>query len=140
MRVALGTIALELNRWSTKMPSYRVSEWLPKIKNVGFDGLELWENHVLKAEGELQKIKAFGMPITVYNTYAGFTDSKEDTENRTKAVQMIHELGAGAVKYNVGNDKEAFEQYRKNLIKFAENLPESCVTLCECHGGTLLED
>jgi len=139
-RVSLGTIALEVNRWSAdRNPSYSVSEWITKIKATGFDGLELWENHVLLAEGEAEKIVASGFPVEVYNHYGMFTNAEEDVYKREKAIKMINFLGAKAVKYNVGNTPKLLDEYKENVLRFADALPVDCVLLCENHAGTLLE-
>jgi len=139
-QICLGTIALETNRWSTRIPSYLVSDWIEKIQTAGFEGIELWENHVLKSDKEAEKIKESGIPVMVYNTYAGFTDSDDDKKARIKASEMINYLDAGAVKYNIGNDPKLFNEYKKNVQVFAESLPKSCALLCELHGGTLMEN
>ena len=137
--IYLGTIALEINRWSSREPSFLVSHWLKKIQAAGFDGLELWENHVLRSQGEADKIKASGFPVAIYNHYGVFSSSANDVEKRKTAANMINHLGAGAVKYNVGNDTELLPQYKENVLCFAEELPKDCVLLCECHAGTVLE-
>ena len=139
-KILMGTIALEVNRWGSRMPSYLVSEWIPKFRADGFDGIELWENHVLLSEGEAEKIKASGFPVGVYNTYAGFSDSDEDKAARAKAAEMINFFGAGAVKYNVGNDYDLLEVYKENVLRFAESLHKDCTLMCECHDGTVFED
>jgi len=137
--ISLGSIALEVNRWSSRNPSYSVSGWIPKIKAAGFDGLELWENHVLLAEGEAEKIAASGFPVSVYNHYGLFTNDKEEIAKRDMAVKMIKTLGTKAVKYNIGNNPELLAEYKENVLAFASALPEDCVLLCENHAGTLLE-
>ena len=138
-QIYLGTIALEMNRWSTRIPSYLVSDWIPKIKSAGFDGLELWENHVLLSPGEADKIKATGFPVAIYNHYGGFSNSAEDIEKRNTAAEMINHIGAGAVKYNVGSNPFELPSYKENVLRFADALPKDCVLLCECHDGTALE-
>jgi len=138
-KIYLGTVALEMNRWSSRIPTFLVSQWIPKIQAAGFEGLELWENHVLLNPGEAQKIKATGFPVAIYNHYSKFSSSLEDIEKREAAVKMICYLGAGAVKYNIGNDQTLLPQYRENVLRFADTLPEDCMLLCECHDGTLLE-
>jgi len=136
--IYLGTVALEKNRWSTKIPTFLVSDWIPKFKAAGFNGLELWENHVLLSEGEAEKIKTMDFPVAVYNHYGTFTNSPNDVAMRVKAAEMTNFLGAGAVKYNIGNDPSLLDEYKSNVLKFAEEA--DCVLLCECHAGTLLED
>ena len=135
--IYLGTIALEVNRWSSRIPTFLVSQWIPKIRDAGFDGLELWENHVLLSPGEAEKIKDSGFLVAIYNHYGGFTNSPEDVDRRIKAAEMINFLNAGAVKYNIGNDPAMLPVYKENVLKFAESVPAKL--LCECHGGTLLE-
>jgi len=136
-KIYLGTIALEKNRWSSRVPSYLVSEWLPKIKAAGFDGLELWENHVLQSPGEAEKLKNSGVPIAIYNHYGTFSNSPEDVAKREQAIEMINFLDAGAVKYNVGNDPALLPEYRENILRMADAI--NGTMLCECHGNTLLE-
>jgi hypothetical protein len=100
--------------------------------------IELWEFHYLLAdESEKQKLTEVEIPI-LYNSYVGFTD--EDAEARSKAAEAINKLQSHALKYNIGNDLEKFEEYRNNLISWSEEIHPDCRILCECHGGTLLED
>ena len=138
-KIYLGTVALEINRWSSREPSYLVSQWIEKIKTAGFDGLELWENHVLRSPGEAEKIRASGLKVAIYNHYGTFSSSPDDVEKRKAAAQMVSLLGAGAVKYNVGSAPELTAQYKENVLAFADELPKDCVLLCECHAGTVLE-
>ena len=136
-KIYMGTIALEKNRWSSRVPSYLVSEWLPKIKAAGFEGFELWENHVLASPGEAEKLKDSGFPIAIYNHYGTFSNSPEDVEKREKAVEMINFLGAGGVKFNVGNDPALLPVYRENVLRMADAIDG--IMFCECHANTLLE-
>ena len=133
-RVFLGTVALEINRWGSRVPSFKVSDYLERIKNAGFDGIELWENHA--AGDEPEKIKASGFPVSVFNTYAGFGD--EDAPAREAAANTANFLNSGAVKYNVGEDASRLNEYKRNVSGFADMLPRSDL-LCECHAGTVLE-
>jgi len=135
MQIYLGTVALEINRWGSRIPSYLVSEWIPKIKTAGFAGLELWENHVLQNQSEAEKIKDSGFPVVVYNHYGLFTNEQEELRN--KAINMINFLGAKAVKFNIGNDPALLNEYKENVKKFASSI--NATMLCECHDGTLLE-
>ena len=139
-RVLIGTIALEMNRWSNRVPSYKVSDWLSRFNNDGFDGMELWENHVIHevSEGEAAKIKDLGFPVSVYNTYALF--GEDDAEKRKNAAKMIEYFNVDAVKFNVGDDLTQIDVYKSNLLEFADTIPSKCRLLCECHGGTILDD
>lgn len=138
-RIYIGTILLEKNRWAKgKQPSYSVREWLPRFEKDGFDGLELWENHVLLAPPEeAQALERSRVPVAVYNTYMGFDDRGE--EARRKAAQMAARLKAQSVKYNVGADKAKTAEYVNNVRAWAEMLPKDCRLLCECHAGTIME-
>jgi len=111
---------------------------LERFKADGFDGVELWEFHYLAAEeAEQERLVAEAAPVAIYNSYVGFTD--EESEARAKAAEAIVRLGAGAVKYNFGNDAAKLDEYRRNLLAWAEQLPSACRLLCECHPGTVLE-
>ncbi len=133
----IGTVCLERNRWGSRKPSFQVSDWLPRFKADGFDGIELWENHFALADAEEQQRLIESSFVTVYNTYAGFSDA--DAEAREQAAQAVERLTAPAVKYNVGRERERLDEYRRNLLAWAERLPTSCRLLCECHPGTALE-
>jgi len=137
-RVYMGTVSLERNRWGSREPSFRVSDWLPRFVADGFDGVELWENHFLAAdEGEQVRLVDAAPLVAVYNSYVGFAD--EDAEARKRAAGAVAQLRAPAVKYNLGGDESKLDEYRRNLLDWSEQLPLSCRLLCECHPGTVLE-
>lgn len=136
--VYMGTVCLERNRWESRKPSYLVSDWLPRFEADGFDGVELWENHFLEADtAEQSRLVDAAAAIAVYNSYVGFSD--DDAEARAKAVGAIALLKPGAVKYNFGGDVTRLAECRRNLLTWADQLPENCRLLCECHPGTVLE-
>lgn len=138
--IYFGTVCLERNRWGSRQPSFRVSEWLPRFRADGFDGVELWENHFLAADpAEQALLVERAAPVAVFNSYAGFADGPAETEQRAGAAKAIRRLRAAAVKYNVGADPARLAEYRRNLLAWAEALPPACRLLCECHGGTVLE-
>lgn len=140
--VFLGTILLEPNRHKNqRVPTYRVSEWLPRFAEAGFDGVELWENHALLVdEAELDAIasaaKSIPMPVAVFNTYAGFHDDQQ--LQRDKAISLVRRLGAPALKYNFSNDASCRDEQLRNVRAFADALP-GVRLLCECHHGTIAE-
>lgn len=136
-RIYIGTVALERNRWASRQPSFLVSGWLDRFRADGFDGIELWENHYLCADPDEQRRLRAAAPIAVYNSYAGFDEGSSDTRART--AEAVARLKAGRVKYNFGNKADKTAEYRQNLLSWADDLPEECVLLCECHGGTVLE-
>ncbi|MFC1715500.1 sugar phosphate isomerase/epimerase family protein [Candidatus Poribacteria bacterium] len=138
--IYIGTILLELNRWgSSKTPTYLVSEWLDRFQEAGFDGMELWEYHAtLCPPEELAKLEASDFPVAVYNTYCDFSD--ESKSDQHAAADMIRRFGAKGVKFNVGKDPALKDMYLQNLRAWGESLPEDCRLLCECHGGTIVEE
>ena len=137
--IYLGSVCLDRNRWGSREPSFLVSEWLPRFKDDGFDGVELWEFHFLNADqAERDRLVAEAASIAMYNTYVGFED--EAAEAREKNADAIRQLAPSGVKYNVGGDPNRLDEYRRNLLAWADQLPESWRLLCECHCGSVLEE
>ena len=134
----IGTVLLEKNRWSTRVPSFRVSDWLERFVRDGFDGIELWEHHLNAADDELLKLEDAVPPVSVYNLYADFSDASKP--KLAKAAESIRHLHPTGVKFNFGDDADKMAEYRQNLLAFAGALPVGCTLLCEVHQGTVLED
>lgn len=139
-RIYIGSILLERNRWAPgKRPTYRVSEWGERFAAAGFDGVELWENHLLLAPpGEQQALTQMACPVKLYNVY--FTFGDDSLAARQQAAEWIRRLGVEGVKYNLGKDVALREVEMRNLRAWEEMLPSRCRLLCECHAGTILEE
>lgn len=137
--VNLGTVLLEPNRWTAeKRPSFRVSDWFDAIRQAGFTGLELWENHAALADEAEQEALARGpLPIEVFNSYCTFDDA--GSRGREEAAAWVRRLRAQSVKFNFGPEADRTEEYLRNLRAWAALLPPGTRLLCECHGGTVLE-
>lgn len=136
--IYIGSVCLERTRWGKREPSFKVSDWLPRFTRDGFDGVELWEFHYTRAdEAERARMASLG-PIAIFNSYVGFGD--EDAEVRDQVASAIKTLAAPAVKYNLGGDAAKLDEYRRNLLAWAETVPSGCRLLCECHPGTVLEE
>ncbi|MBT3294727.1 MAG: sugar phosphate isomerase/epimerase [Verrucomicrobia bacterium] len=136
--IYISTVALDPTRWGRRIPSFDVSEWLPRFARDGFDGVELWEFHFLPAEkAEQDRLVAAASSVAIYNSYVGFAD--EDAEARAGAAEAITRLQPRAVKYNLGGDATKKDEYRRNLLAWADALPADCRLLCECHPGSILE-
>jgi sugar phosphate isomerase/epimerase len=137
--VNLGTVLLEPNRWTPeKRPSFRVSDWFDAIRQAGFTGLELWENHAALADDAEQEALTRGpLPIEVFNSYCTFDDAGRP--GREAAAAWVRRLRAQSVKFNFGPEAGRTEEYVRNLRDWAALLPPGCRLLCECHGGTILE-
>ena len=138
--IYIATVCLERNRWGSHQPSFAVSEWLERIEADGFSGIELWAFHYLLAGPEEQaRLADLAAPIALFNTYASFADEAQAAQQRADAAAAIAQLGATGVKYNVGRDADRIDEYRRNVIAWADQLPPTCRLLCECHPGTPLE-
>lgn len=137
--IYIATVCLETNRWSSKRPSFAVSDWLDRFAADGFDGVEMWENHYLLADAEEQARLIERGPIALFNTYAGFSDSPEHAEQRDAAAEAIAKLAAAGVKYNCWGKAEQIDEFRRNVLTWAEQVPATCRLLCECHQGTPLD-
>lgn len=137
--IYFSTVLLEKNRWGSREPTILVSDYLEDILAGGFDGLELWENHLLKAEeSEFDAILKGPVPVKVLNTYCDF--DQESLPQREASADLARKVGAGAVKFNFGNKVEKIDEYRENLLNWSEALPAGCRLLCECHPYTVLEE
>lgn len=135
----IGTILLEKNRWTTRIPTIRVSDWVERFRQDGFSGIELWENHfLLQDKEEREALRSSEFPVGVYNSYLDFDNWNEDQAAET--AQVIRDLKVPAVKYNLGKDPSRLEDYILQLNNWAELLPEECRILCECHPGTVMEE
>lgn len=137
--IYISSVLLEKNRWGTRVPSLKVSDWSQRMFDAGFDGIELWENHLLLADAaEREAVLAGPMPVVVLNTYCAFDDPGE--EGRKASAELARFLSASAVKFNFGEDRSMAQVYVDNLAAWREQLPTDCRLLCECHPGTILED
>jgi sugar phosphate isomerase/epimerase len=136
----MASILLESNRWTSRVPSYNVSDWIARFREAGFDGIELWENHALQAsDEELRRIRESGFPVTVFNSYVSFGGNAEEQEHRSLAARLIQFFDAPAVKFNVGKNPLELSGELERLKEWAAMLPMNCRLLCECHPGTSLE-
>ena len=136
--VLIGSILLEVNRHrSGRTPTYRVSDWLERFREAGFDGVELWENHATAApEEEVQALAASPLPMAIYNAYATFWDGSSGLEDSTR---MAERLGARAIKFNWTRDPNRTEDDLRGVDAWQRGLPAGIRALCECHPGTIAE-
>ena len=61
--IYIGSACLERTRWGSRQPSFLVSDWLARFQADGFDGIELWEFHYLRADAAEQERLAAAAPI-----------------------------------------------------------------------------
>jgi sugar phosphate isomerase/epimerase len=136
--IYIGTVLLEANRWARqRTPTFLVSDWLPRLAAAGFDGIELWENHVtLAPASERAALRAAPLPVRVFNSYA--TMNAAGAAARDLAAALALELRAGAVKFNVGKDSASLIEELEAARCWGRQMP-GVQLLCECHPGTALE-
>ena len=136
--ILLGTVAIEPNRWGSitpdRHPRTSVAEWLDRIAAAGFDGLELWDGHLVHAAPSARdRLLSSDVPIRIFNSYVGF-DDPDDAERRAVA-ELVATSGARGVKFNVGNDPALEGAYTERLATWLEALPDDVAAICECHDG-----
>lgn len=140
-QIYLGTVLLEKNRWvkGIRQPTLAVSDWTQQIADAGFDGLELWQNHaLLTTSDERNKLKNSEVPVQIFNSYARC--ETEDEKERIDSVEMSNFFDATGMKYNFGKVAERHSEYTKNVQLWRELLPSQYRFLCECHGGSTMEN
>jgi len=139
LRIYIGTVLLEAQRWNSKAPlTCRVSEWIERFSRAGFDGIELWQNHAaLATEEELTALRQSRVPIPIFNSYASMDDA--GLAGRQLATRFIREFGAKAVKFNVGKNPDTVEKELTTAAAWSAEM-QGVRLLCECHGGTALQE
>ncbi len=139
--IYLGTVLLERNRWvdGERRPSLAVSDWTARIADAGFDGLELWENHaVLADQDERERLRESPVPVRLFNCYDRC--GTETLGARRRAAELAAFFGAEGMKYNFGRDESRHGEYVENVKAWRAMLPAEFRFLCECHGGTTVQD
>ncbi|GAB4451634.1 MAG: hypothetical protein OHK0029_01170 [Armatimonadaceae bacterium] len=116
-----------------------MSQWLPRIRQAGFDGVELWENHFRKVSPDDQQALISSNFCRLFNTYAPFERSLTAQHDREAAALAIRKLRCRGCKFNVGADPESTPEYCQMANDWLRSLPQECKALCECHPGTVLE-
>lgn len=139
-KIYLSSVALEKNRWAKlpgRVPSFNVSDFIPKIKSDGFCGVELWQYHyTLTSDEEKSRLASSGIPF-IFNSYVSIVNRDDELYNSIG--DAVKNLGATAVKYNFGSDIETLSQQLENLNRLTDCMPDGVKMLCECHPNTLME-
>lgn len=137
--IYFSTILLEPNRWKRDLPKQvAASDWLDRIAQAGFEGIELFEPHFLLAStAERNRILAHPIPKPVFNSY--LTLDPAGAIARSQALSAIVETGARAFKFNFGKTRDTWEAEKAVLEEILDELPESVEAWCECHPGTSVE-
>lgn len=142
-RPYLASVALERNRWKKppeRVPSLTLSHWSERLQAAGFAGWELWEPHYfLAGPAERRALEQSPVPIGIFNTYLRpGLDSLDDWERVVEAVDRLGGQVCG-IKFNLGPPLIPLEQQAEAALEWAQRLPSAVRMLCECHGGTVLE-
>ena len=147
-QVLLGTVAIESTRWDRSMPArddrasarpILLADWMDAIASAGFDGIELWERHLLDAErADRDRVVAHALPIRVWNSYVSLDD--DDDASRIAIAAEVARVGATGIKFNVGNDVAQLDSYADRIGRWLDVLPSSVRLLCECHHTTSIAE
>lgn len=133
--VLLGTVAIEPTRWQrgdALPPTLRLAQWLDPIAQAGFDGLEVWERHLTEASAEdLDAIAGHRLAVSCFNTYTSLDDA--EPAGREAVATWVRRTGATGVKFNVGADPDAEDDYVARIAAWLDTLPDTATLLCECH-------
>lgn len=140
-QIYLATVALEKNRWEPgRIPTFNVSEFVPKAIEDGFYGIELWEYHYTKASDEEKaKLASFDVPY-FFNTYLSLEEYDDDVYK--EIANAVKAVNAKGVKFNFGSshvDNPDIPKQIENAKRLAELMPADTKMLCECHPNTVME-
>lgn len=136
----LGTVLIEPNRWRDwESPVVRLAEpFLTAIRDAGFDGLELWENHFHLADsGTIEALRASACPVRILNWY-GVPGNAADESRLLRACEEFSTSLRG-VKFNLSANPAARRNEEAAVERLADKLPVGVSLLCECHAATVLE-
>ena len=148
--VLLGTVAIEPTRWADAMTgpadgallpdTIRLSRRLDDIDAAGFDGIELWERHLTDATpDEAARVIDHPLSIEVFNSYVSLDDP--DPAARSTVTEWVRRTASTGIKFNVGNDTAALDDYAERIAAWLDELPSDVALLCECHHGiSIAED
>ena len=125
--IYLGTVALEPMRWAAflgapdggaEAPLTQVSALQDRIRDAGFDGIEVWQRHITEApEAEVRRIVGHALPVGVFNSYVSLDEPEE--HERFAIAALAAEVGAHGIKFNTGNDPGSAPAYAERIAGVA---------------------
>lgn len=141
-KIFLASVLLEPNRWGPlpRIPRCRLVDWLVKIGQARFDGIELWENHWIYADRqEREALISSPVPIRVYNTY--LIPSEASAEELSQLTGAVSALGATVcgVKFNLGGAGSNLTMEVAAALQWSRQFRQNVTLLCECHADTVME-
>ena len=139
----------------------KIEEIIPEISSIGYDGIEIWGNHLedflsrhKNEPSSLREIKKLtqdnNLSIPMISPYFNLTGNKEEWEKSIKEAKRFIEfariLGSPLIRGFTGevSSKEASEEQRasciKGYIKICEMAMEKEISIAlETHGGNLID-
>jgi hypothetical protein len=117
--VYLSSLLLEKNRWNGKGPALPVSEWIEPIAESGFNGCELWFNHlafVSRSDWEAIKAEAALHQAEIPMLYGHLpTESTEKAKRQREALlDAVDFFRPKALRFHLGEPLTA-DGYLKKL-------------------------
>jgi sugar phosphate isomerase/epimerase len=127
------------------------TELLPRIRDLGYAGVELWDPHAAAADdlpALAAAIRAHGLAVPMLSTYCNFTKSAEHAARSLTDVQAAaaraRVLGAPAVRVFTGNHRSA-DATPEQWTRAADALRTLCdgftdlAFCCEIHDWNLTD-
>jgi len=155
MQILLNTILLEPNRWTAdKIPHKPLERLLPKVKQFGFDKLEIWQYHIPQhSEKEIQRLidvmKALNMTCPVLGAYPAlhlFGNNAEESKKFTHLIQIAVKLNVKIFKVFAGNipSKKINTNQKKQALQSLHTLAlqleaHGILLALETHANTLCD-
>lgn len=138
----LGSVLLEKNRWRhLEPPALKLSQFAGALRNSGFEQIELWEFHYLKADDEERRQLRDGpLSFPVFNTYAQFKEGDEYAQRLEQVRAAVLDIGSAAIKFNVPKEPELLDAALGLAKDWIATFPAHVRLYCECHPGTALEE
>lgn len=148
MKFSFCSIAFRKNHTS-------LSEIIPRLSHFGYDGLELWANHLSGGLSQAQEIRkrldGFGLEIPMISPYFDFTGSQDkwvkSLESAEKFIELAGVLKAPLIRVFTGvvGSKEATEIQWRNCVKglkiVAQMTAGKGISLAlETHPSTLVDN
>lgn len=149
--IYFATVCIEPNRWSAhREPALTASTWVERALSDGFDGIELWENHYLRADAaerdRLRTALGESRAPCILSTYWDFDEEQTPDRGVANPHQIrdaLADLPVGGMKFNIGKDPRRLDNYRDRaqiwLPVFRSQMTGDRRLICECHGGTVIE-
>lgn len=121
-------------------PSIHASAWAGRARDAGFDGLEIWEGHWLRADpAEQALLSRPETGVRVFNSYLAVgRATPEETAAFGNAVRSFLP-GIRGIKFNLGGPPASLDAEIAAASALLDTAPPSVGFWCECHSRTVAE-